>query len=202
MNDLIQRLNTWLQKNRPTYYEQLLPGATDEDILLLEHILAIELPQDFKMLLQWKNGQSYKAQSFWDGYKLIPSNSIIAAYQMLENDWRVKTPEFIQNNWWNPKWMPFLYDGSGNYYCLDMMGVFGGKPGQIIIYWHDETQREIAHESFYKWLETVVRAWELELEEEDPFYGEYGALFQEINPGYPVIKELQWPHDWPNHARF
>ena len=64
MDDLIQRLDSWLRQNRPEFYQQLLPGLSDEELANFEKTLGVELPDDFKLLYQWKNGEQDDYISF------------------------------------------------------------------------------------------------------------------------------------------
>jgi len=58
MEELIGRLDAWLQARAPDRYASLLPGATPEELKALEDTLGISLPLEFRQLYQWKNGQS------------------------------------------------------------------------------------------------------------------------------------------------
>jgi cell wall assembly regulator SMI1 len=59
----------------------------------------------------------------------------------------------IQTDWWNPKWIPLSYNGSGDHHCLDLDPAPGGQVGQIITVWHDWEHREVIASNFQAWLE-------------------------------------------------
>lgn len=191
MNEqLIERLDNWLRLNRPDYYLHLLPGATDSEINKVEEALGVQLPASFKAFLKWKNGQDDDTK-FLENYSLVSCNGILALWNSL-NSWQ-EDGTFEVENWWSRYWVPFLYDFTGNHVCIDTKGFLNGKPGQVIDYWHDEYSRDIIHESFYKWLETVVLAMESGTiyYGQDGEYSDYLDFRARINPGYPIKVNLE-----------
>lgn len=58
----------------------------------------------------------------------------------------------FKNDWWNPKWIPVTYDGSGNYYFLDLDPADGGTYGQVITMCHDDSRRTLVANSFGEWI--------------------------------------------------
>lgn len=63
-------------------------------------------------------------------------------------------------NWWVPGWLPLLTDGNSNYLCIDTVGAFGGTPGQMIEFIHDDAARAILAPSFDAWFDAWVEALE------------------------------------------
>jgi cell wall assembly regulator SMI1 len=194
MEELIKRLDNWLRENCAVDYEHLLPGLSEGRIQRLEESLGVTLPDDFKIFYRWKNGEKENSWNFIDNSYLMTAEDIISTSKDLNE--LLEEEEFELKNWWNKSWIPFMADVGGNHCCLDLAGSFGGKPGQIIDFWHDWEVRTVRHESLYKWLETLVKAFELNLlvyvehwKSYKPAEG-YNALFSEINPGYPIQYNL------------
>src|SRR5262245_42344895 len=115
VQNLIQRLDLWLKENRPDYYKHLSPGATEEQIHLLEEGLNFELPEQFRDFLRWKNGQDDDGKLL-DNYTLLSCDEILQTWKSLKID--QEDGIFELQNWWNHKWLPFLYDFAGNYCCI------------------------------------------------------------------------------------
>lgn len=199
MKDLIQRLDSWLQENRSAYYEFLQPGLTDAEIIEFEKALDVDLPEDFKRFYQWKNGTSGGRDQPRSGYgSLLPNFRWMSDQEVIDNfnTWKeVMAEHDFSEDWWRPGWVTFLTDSTANEYCLDIEGSFGGKKGQIISMWSDDTPRTIIHPNFYKWLETVVLALEKgfftgdESDKHLDSYDNYLELLKENNPGYPIWNE-------------
>ena len=195
MPDLIERLDRWLQENRSGYYSQLLPGLTDEKVIEFEEALGVSLPPGFKLFYKWKNGQpSESYDSFIFNLTLMPDHEVLEAVQIGKE--LLECGDFDRANWWSPKWIPFLSNGGGNYYCIDLEGTFSGKVGQILEFLHDDSLRPLVHESFLTSLQTTVKAFEGGLFLYDEQYGmqardwdTYCAFHTENNPGYPVSYE-------------
>lgn len=192
MRDAIERLDRWLAENRPEYYKQLNPGATDEEVADLEKSLGSTLPEEFKAFLKWRNGQGRRNfKSFYYNYQLMDAKEIAGTVQGL-ND-LLAAGDFDQVNWWSPQWVPFLRNGGGDNYCIDMGGSFGGTKGQVLEFNHDYESREIHNASFADWLETTVQALEKGFLVDDE-YGwqpteEFDGLAVDLNPGYPIRME-------------
>ena len=196
MEELIQRLDSWLRQNRPDYYKKLLPGLTEQELTDLEKELGVELPADFKTFYRWRNGQAENQfDSLVSNFMWMNIRSVIQSLNgmneiMAEND--------FHPYWWRAKWMPFLTNEHDTEYCLDLEGSFTEVKGQILLFLNDDAIREVFHSSFYKWLETVVIALERGLfrgDEDDTRlqeYETYSELEREINPGYPIRHEARF----------
>ena len=57
IDNLIVRMDNWLRDNRADYYSMLLPGAADGTLTEFEQRFSLRLPDDFRTLYQWRNGQ-------------------------------------------------------------------------------------------------------------------------------------------------
>ena len=159
MEDLIARLDAWLSSERPEFYAHLLPGLTDAELRDWEAALGGALPADFRAFYAWRNGQDADYfKSFFHNFSLMPAVHIVGARQVL-ND-LLAAGEFDLLNWWSPQWVPFLDNGAGDHYCVDIGGSFGGSLGQVLMFNHDWENRDIEYPSFRAWLATVVVALE------------------------------------------
>ena len=155
----------------------------------------MELPADFKEFYRWKNGKNINkyVESFLYNFHFIPDDEILSNFILMKN--LTEGGEFELPNWWDTNWIPFLYCGSGDHYCLDLAGSFNGKVGQILVFYHDWELRTIFHESFYKWLETVIIALEGNFlpHYDSPTYrtdmGKYEEFLEKNNPNYPIETE-------------
>ncbi len=67
-------------------------------------------------------------------------------------DW---TPSGVKKEWWARGWMPFAYDGGGDYLLLDLDPAPGGQVGQVLHYWHDLDDMALLNRDFASWFELV-----------------------------------------------
>ena len=67
----------------------------------------------------------------------------------------------IQKDWWNKKWIPLAWDGSGNNICLDLTPALDGGIYGLIMLSHDISEIGIEADSFREWLEVFVNNLEL-----------------------------------------
>lgn len=199
MEELIQRLETWLQKIRPAYFDILQPGLTDAELDQFEEALGFELPKDFRLLYKWRN-----AQPFGGGRPVSDFPILVSGYQWMSKEEILEVLSYMEGaeevalNWWNTKWVPFLTDMTATEFCLDMAGSFDGIKGQILYVDGEDTPRIIMHSSIAKWLETVVIALESGIITGDEdvetvvSIEEYQELLKELNPGYPLYYEAEF----------
>ena len=146
------------------------------------------LPPLYASLLRWRNGGSF--DSLWRNYLLLPSDQLAEARD-------IDAEQFDEPLWWHDQWIPFLDDRSTNYLCIDCAGCFGGQPGQIVEFWHEDGFRTIRHASFEAWLSTFVEGLELGLfdqegsELDDGSSSVSSAAATPAIPGWPTLPGLR-----------
>jgi cell wall assembly regulator SMI1 len=209
MEEIWDRIDTWLRTNAPKIFDTLQPGASDSLIRTVENTLSIQLPEDFKASCRIHNGQ-LQSEHFWG---LIPEAQEFLSLESLQGDWQTKkgwldegdfdvimsSPDRaigcapgIRSCGWSPKWIPLTWDGDGNHYCLDLAPDEGGTFGQIISWMHDSDIQEIIAHSFRSWLEEYAA----KLESGEYVFSEEHSAFQGIM-SLKVLKELEKPMPRP-----
>ena len=159
------KFEAWLDTNFNEAFKDLNNPISDQQLSSLESALSVCLPEDFVHFLKIHNGQSGDSGWIIDGSELLSSERIIDEW----NVWNdlLKGGEFqgadenrdngVKNDWWNPKWIPFTYDGGGNHLCIDLDPAENGSFGQVITMWHDDSEREIKGKSFEDWFSQYVK---------------------------------------------
>jgi len=123
--DVLGRLSTWLEKNRPDYFEILSPPASAEDLD------AANLPPALRTLYAWHDGQGDGGATSLVGSFFFPSLEQL----LLQRSSNAETARDIgRPDWWSDEWFPFLDDGAGNLVCA--VG-----EGEVIEYFHDNNGR-------------------------------------------------------------
>ncbi|MDG3007320.1 SMI1/KNR4 family protein [Paludisphaera mucosa] len=191
MKTLVDRLDAWLRNYRPRYHQQLLPGRTESELDAFEDSLGFGVPQSFKDLYLWRNGQRSDCSDAFQYNTMFRSLEDAAESRTIMNE-LLESGGFEGENRWNARWVPFMAHHGGDLLCVDMDGSFGGKPGQLLYFYHDSEDRVIRFPSLEKWLEAFVTTLESGMWEED----EYGfqpkdddqvmASAKQWNPGYPI----------------
>jgi cell wall assembly regulator SMI1 len=144
---LLSRLERWLQKHRPHYLRELLPGISVVEYKELKSALGRPLPVGLSSVLLWHNGQNPDAAGcFEQNWRLMSSKAIIDALKDLAK----------AEDRWNPALVPFLDDDSGNYVCLDTNQ--SGEPVREFIL--GRSNKEILAPSLAAWLAEFVAAVE------------------------------------------
>jgi len=163
--ELWARLEAWLTAHAPALIEVLGEGATDEVIAATEAAVGVTFPDDVRASYRLHDGQR------GDFPLLVPGPIEFLSLERIQGEWTVWKQLLgdgtfagtesapvgpIRSDWWNPAWVPFTYDGSGNHLCLDLAPAEGGHVGQVISFWHDEATREVEAPSFTAWLADLV----------------------------------------------
>lgn len=153
-----------LQIMAPAILNSLNKSVSLTDIDILESVINAKLPDDFKVFYTINNGQKLGSPGLIECEELLSIQRIIEEWKvwnslLVSKDFEqdnipyTSTPDAeIKNDWWNPLWIPFTHDGSGNYYCLDLDPTDKGTYGQIIRMWHDDPERSLEATSFTEWI--------------------------------------------------
>jgi len=156
--DLITRLDRWLMSNRPTYHQQLLPGVSSDELNRVEDRFGVQLPIAFRLLYKWRNGQSLnRSQSLEMNWQWMTLDSIVDTKIMLDS---MIASDFESPDWWRREWLPFLQNRDGDLTVIDFLGFDGGRPRQILTFWHDESIRPVLYDSLDQWLTELIESME------------------------------------------
>jgi cell wall assembly regulator SMI1 len=160
MQDIWNRIESWLEVNAPEIHSDLLVGATDEEIFSAEELMDIRFPDDVKVSYRIHNGQLGDSSPLLGEWQLYSLENIKSRWKVLKNLFEAgklnaeATPIGpVRAEWWNPKWIPIAHNGAGDLYCLDLVPAAGGQVGQIISFWHMDEKRERLANSFQEWLQ-------------------------------------------------
>ncbi|HEY9793141.1 MAG TPA: SMI1/KNR4 family protein [Candidatus Obscuribacterales bacterium] len=174
-------IHGWLEQNAPEILANLNNAADQQAVTNLESTIQITLPPDFVASTRIHDGQTDQSIGFEEGGEFLSLKRIADEWKVWKElldsgDFAGITSEpvgAIKNDWWNPKWIPFTYDGSGNHLCIDLDPAAGGTPGQIITMWHDDADRRIVAPNFQTWLSNLA----IGLQNGDFVYSDnYGAI--------------------------
>jgi cell wall assembly regulator SMI1 len=167
----LDSLEKWLSEYLPEVLDDLRPGASLEMVQQLESAIGVRLPDSFKNLYLWHDGQNMSTRTGpWYGLRFLPVNRIQKEYEMWQQVLRDSSEEslislnaimkstpqqFVKREYANLKWIPFAYDNGGNYLGIDLDPDIQGTVGQVINFGRDE-ERKIAIadslESYLDWM--------------------------------------------------
>jgi cell wall assembly regulator SMI1 len=163
MTELVTRLDAWLSRNRPDYYARLLPGLSDAEWAAFESRLRVKLPDGFRVLYQWRNGQPDEYfKSFRGNRTWTPSEHVLSTKELMDD----MIGYDFEPGWWERVWVPFLHNGGGSHLCVDTVGTGGGKPGQLVEFWKADSDRPVVSPSIEHWLNDFVISLERDRWEE------------------------------------
>jgi cell wall assembly regulator SMI1 len=154
----IARIDGWLAVNRPDYYGRLRPGATEGALDAFESRFSLRLPESFRSLYHWRDGQQPACSASLQSNRMFSSLDEIAETKGML-DGMIGT-DFEDPRWWRRGWVPFLANGGGDHLCLDVAAEDGGTPGQLIAFWHDEERRPVEYTDVESWLRQLADSME------------------------------------------
>lgn len=168
MQDTWERIEKWLKANAPDLFDSLLGGADEEEIGQTETFLGVALPDDVKASYRIHNGQPLDGPWLMVWGQFLSLEDMRGHWSLWKHfldkgsfdDSRSEPVGPAKANWWNPRWIPITYDQTGNHLCLDLDPAPGGRVGQIITMWHDDSTRGVLAESFSDWLTDFANALE------------------------------------------
>jgi len=188
----ISEIDSWLSTHRPQYYSKLLPGLTKQEIEALELSIGYKLPEAFCQFFAWKNGQlDCEVGIFINNLFLLNAAGIAEEVTFFREELS------DQPEWFHRAWIPFMRNYQGDVLCIDMEGSFGGRPGQVLMFYHDDPMRVIEFSSFDKWLETfafamknnllsLIPADEVSDKDNVSETVDFRQAYKRIDPGMPV----------------
>lgn len=157
----------------------LNPGASDEQIQMLEEGIGMALPDELKQLYRLTNGQQallrreplepgrYTAPLFGN-WTFLSTEDALREYRVWQdvirdggldsNEW-ITTREGhpVARVYWQEGWLPIAEDGGGNAYAVDLKPLRGGTYGQLIIMGPDEDERRVIAASFSEFFTEAVQ---------------------------------------------
>lgn len=183
MKDLWNRLERWLATHAPQVLEGLNPGASRQQITQFEEKLGVKLPQDFVQAYLIHNGQDRASPWLIDAQELLSLDRMTQEWEIWKKLFyadtfvghKSKPIGPIKDDWWNPRWLPFTFNGFGDHLCIDLDPPAQGTRGQIITMWHDDSERRLLSVSFREWFADFVNALEMSRYE---FSEEYGGVVE------------------------
>jgi cell wall assembly regulator SMI1 len=155
---LIGRMDRWLASNRPDYYDLLQAGATDAELDAFEARLSLKLPEAFRQLYRWRNGQAPGSSNPLQFNRTFSTLEEIASTKE-ELDSMIGS-DFEDPRYWRRGWVPFLHNGAGSHLCLDLAAEDGGQVGQLVAFWKRDQDRPVEHRSLEAWLAALVASME------------------------------------------
>ena len=78
----------------------------------------------------------------------------------------------IKNDFWNTSWIPFAWNGGGDYYCIDLDPSASGNHGQVITHCHETGDHRLLADSLTSYLKSIVE----QLENEQLVFEEDGLV--------------------------
>ena len=166
MQEIWTRFLKWLQVNAPHLIEYLNAGVSTNDLETLEKSIGKPLPIDFVEFYKIHDGQNREPgpECLIDAEELLSTENIVFHSEkwkslVADNTFiyfgvpATSDPDIgVKDDWWNPFWLPFTHDGSGNHICIDLDPTSDGQYGQIIRMWHDTPWRELLAPSFKEFI--------------------------------------------------
>lgn len=146
------RIESGLKSERSDYFKKLQNGVTDADLDAFSTRFGLELPEGFRALYKWRNGQSPKCYESLIGNRMFLSLEEISETKA-ELDSSIDPDNDDDVPPWNLQFIPFLSDGGGNYTVVDL-----SPEGQGCLrnYYHDDDSRPVKNPNIEHWIRQLA----------------------------------------------
>lgn len=163
----LARLEAWLAEHVPDIHAALRPGASEADLDDLETLIGLRLPESFRMLYRWHDGQNWEAGGVF-GLEFLTLEGVRREWETwrqveaMHPDMNEEMPSTShppgagRETYTTPGWLGFLANGGGNSVGLDFDPGPEGTPGQVITFGRDEEHKYVLAESLDAFLGEYV----------------------------------------------
>ncbi|THF86659.1 hypothetical protein E7T09_11230 [Deinococcus sp. KSM4-11] len=208
--DLLHQLERWGRSKAPAALADLRPGATQTALDELEQLISFPLPEAFRALYSWHDGQNWNmgglfslgflslqgVKSEWKMWRSIEQ----ASPGMDDLGDFTSTPHHaIQLRYSTPGWLGFLTDTAGDTIGLDFTPAPSGVPGQIIGFGRNAEHKYVLADSLHDFLDEYLQRLLLKqytLEHYDNHPIPYVMLHDELSRPPEVIRNVTDYFPW------
>lgn len=167
MQTTLARLEATLSRKRPAFFSGFRAGLSDDVLEKAPQSIRGVVHADLLALYRWRNGHPrdslngafQNTMAFGSFEESLQAYSVLTQLQL--------AGDFEWHDWWTAGWFPVLHGPSGDHLCVDAVGAFGGAPGQIIDFVHDDASRSIVAPSLSAWLESYCDLLDADLLDDD-----------------------------------
>jgi cell wall assembly regulator SMI1 len=170
--DRLWRLfENWLYEQTPVFcHWPLAPGASEEEVQVLENKIGARLPDDIRQSYLRHNGSAgVNLLSVVGEGKWVTVGEATEHWQFfqdirpdLEDAGYLETPKGpMKKVHISPGWIPISDNEGGDHLCVDLDPAEGGTVGQLFSYWHEYGAWRFVAPSFAAFLERLIRHLEL-----------------------------------------
>lgn len=160
--ETLAQIDRWYAEHVPAIHATLRAGATEGELDAVERHIGMKLPQDFRELYKWHDGQNWE-NGYIFGLEFIPLARVKSEWDV----WKSLESEFgddkvdkhfshpagaITENYINTGWLAFLVDGGGNSVGIDLNPDIRGRKGQVINFGRDENHKYVLANSVAEFL--------------------------------------------------
>lgn len=196
---VLARLDAWYAAHLPPDEYVWNPPASDEQLDAFERAVGIELPESYRQLYRWHDGENDDRWGHFYGLPMLPLKEAEAqwkAWIRVLGDFKGNRYEIRGGGWpagavdpayINPRWIPLTHDGSGNHIGLDFDPWPQGRVGQVILFGRDEDVKAVLAESLGKFLEWIADLLES------------GNFRLETRPGEKVLRKFRLKNPPSDH---
>lgn len=168
MKETLISVGAWLKQNRPEYHDALLPPATPAQLDEFAEKAGVHLPQNFRTLYEWHNGQPEN----WDGDGIVFGDYFLSLNDTLK--YKLELDEINRQNgqpgWWHDNWVPFIRSDGGAHTCLNTPATESGNSEELFHFWLSNTERPLLHNNLHDWITSIHRSMQDGTYEYDDIY--------------------------------
>jgi cell wall assembly regulator SMI1 len=219
---VLDSIDAWYSQHVPAIHATLRPGVSDANLDVLEYRTGLKLPESFRTLYRWHDGQDGRVggvfglsflslaevRSRWEGWQNLIFNEPDLDTELPSESF---PPDFIQDAHATAGWLGFLHDGGGNFVGLDFNPGPGGAAGQVITFGRDEESKYVLAASLGDFLREYAgrlsagrvsavtpegyssERWEVQLHDSQGHHTEGWHVLADLFPGFGAAPDDRDP---------
>lgn len=173
--ELLIDLERWMDKNRPKYVQELNLPVMSDGLDTFEELTGLELPEDYKLLLSWRNGHDSEGEDIFDPFAQMGFLSHWYAQMLSTCLDHLEGGSCPEDSTYSRYWLPFMGNRLGSELLIDLSPESYGK----VYYWCGEKVCGFyRYENLREWLGELVSklqflnvdVWEREIRAQQEYY--------------------------------
>ena len=158
LQDSLEKILVWQERNRPEYAAKFQPGLTEEEIEEKLKDIPFRLPKEVYQLYQWRNGSIFDYFLPGAGFIFLPLERAIEQYEA-NAEVHSTLVEYCGDNFgWNPYYFPIFFEGIENFFAIGSDTQQEESP--VIYYFMEDGSHDIFCSSLTKMVQVITECYE------------------------------------------
>jgi cell wall assembly regulator SMI1 len=171
MQELLERLELWLQQNKPDFSSQLQPGLSLDEIIEITTPLQFQLPNEVIELYRWHNGNLDLGDDLFLFYRFLPLQEAVedtlrlregrggqGLYEGIDQDIEDRDLDLPDHSDWQYYWFSIFYQFKVRIFTVGSKHLL--KRASIIYFEGEDSSLTLWFKSLKGFISSVLECYE------------------------------------------